>query len=306
MKIKIIISLVIVFSFSISVSAQSEKEKRIKENRQIMSLPAKQTATNFTEQQPNNLDIANSIDRKDLVKPPLTSHDTLTLPEKTWSKADQLNTQLQSYAARETQLNKLNGIGYQRAGTMALSKSSDVYGINLLDEHPDMLTTRSGALGLSYNIENWSIQVETEINRYMTAFQTIASDGSLSNRVFNQFGVSGALTYFFSPQVSATIFGSYYNKNPYFYMGAFPFVNTSRYGGYLWISKGKIGMKLGMERYYDSFQCRWYMQPIVTPVLHISKHFDMELPVGSLFREGADQILHHHKGGPMIMPEGFH
>lgn len=306
MKIKIIISLVIVFSFSISVSAQSEKEKKIKENRQIMSLPTRQTATNFTEQQPNNLDIANSTDRKDLVKSPLTSHDTLTLSEKTWSEADQLNTQLQGYAAREAQLNKLNGIGYQRVGTIALSKSAAVYGINLLDEHPDMLTTRSGALGLSYNIENWSIQAEAETNRYMTAFQTIAPDGSLNNRVFNQFGISGALTYSFSPQVSATIFGSYYNKNPYFYMSAFPFVNTSRYGGYLWINKGKMGMKLGMERYYDSFQCRWHMQPIVTPVFHISKHFDMELPVGSLVREGTDQILHHHKRGPMIMPERFH
>lgn len=121
--------------------------------------------------------------------------------------------------------------------------------------------------------------------------------------IHTQYGVHGSLTYRFSQGVSATIFGEYYNSTPWFYMATFPYVNTSRYGGYVTLTGRRAGAKLGAERYYDPFVRKWEMRPIVTPFMRVGKRVVIELQMGGLLQESAGRLIHgRHSNSPIIMP----
>lgn len=176
---------------------------------------------------------------------------------------------------------------------MNLGKLS-VEGCREREEHPNLLTTQRLNVDASYSAGNLSLTMGGVVNRYYSV------------GVVTQYGVHGFLSYRFSPYVSATIFGDYYSRNPWFYMATFPYVNTSRYGGYVTIHGDRVGTHLGVERYYDSFVRRWETRPIVTPYFRVSKKVRIELPFGGLLKEGVDRLVHGRRSnGPMIMPRGF-
>lgn len=53
----------------------------------------------------------------------------------------------------------------------------------------------------------------------------------------------------------------------------------------------KTGIKLGVQRHYDSFQRQWKMEPIITPRIKIGKKIILELPVGPLVQKSAEGLL---------------
>lgn len=155
----------------------------------------------------------------------------------------------------------------------------------------NMLGVRSAALTLGWQSGGLSVEARLIANRY-------AEMG-----VTNQFGVSGQLEYRLSPHWSVGAWGAYYGNNPYFSMAAFPFVETSSYGGWVKYSDGRFGLKLGAQRYYDPFQRQWKTDPIVTPSFKIGRKFVMELPVGPLVRESLETLFKKgSNNGPTIMP----
>ncbi|MGI6222761.1 MAG: hypothetical protein ACOYJG_04065 [Prevotella sp.] len=234
------------------------------------------------------------------VQPIKTAIDSVAFFNNTSAVTKDLNPMLQGYAAQEAYYNELNGIGFHRQGMYQFFEGMSVYAGSMMDEHPNLLTTRSMNFGLYGEFGNWDFTAAVEVNRYMSAWPA-----SYYNHVTNQYGIAGSLTYHFNPEWSATIFGAFYNRNPYFNMASFPYVNTSRFGGFLRYDNGKVGMKMGMERYYDAFSKSWHNEPIVTPVWHVSKKFDVELPLGDLVRRGLQNIFDHDNRGPMIIPNGW-
>lgn len=155
----------------------------------------------------------------------------------------------------------------------------------------NMLGVRSASLALGWQSGGLSVEARLIANRY-------AEMG-----VTNQFGVSGQLEYRLSPHWSVGAWGAYYGNNPYFSMAAFPFVETSSYGGWVKYSDGRFGLKLGAQRYYDPFQRQWKTDPIVTPSFKIGRKFVMELPVGPLVRESLETLFKKNSNnGPTIMP----
>lgn len=177
---------------------------------------------------------------------------------------------------------------------------NNVFGINNLgvysasseDLYPHLLDRRNAAFSLGFRSNGFYISAGLVANRYET------------RTVTTQFGVNGLLEYRFSPHWSMAVFGALYNRNPYFSMATYPFVETSEYGGWVRYEGDRFGIKLGTRRYYDSFQRRWHMEPIVTPSVKLGKKFVLELPVGPLVQKSMEKLLRKdRRDGSIIMPD---
>ena len=178
---------------------------------------------------------------------------------------------------------------YMLKGDLFGAKNLGLYASSSRNTYINLLDTRSVEFFLNYQNNNLSLHTGVVANQYETL------------GVRTQFGISGALEYHFSPQWSVGVFGNIYNNTPYFSMAAFPFVETSSYGGWVKYDQGRIALKLGARNYYDGFQRRWRMEPIVTPSVKIGNKFFIELPVGPLLENLLKKSPH---SAPTIMPDG--
>lgn len=121
--------------------------------------------------------------------------------------------------------------------------------------------------------------------------------GLIANRylyhrgIISQYGISGQIAYSFNPNLSATIFGTYYNTNPFISMAAFPFVPTTSYGGYMTVGNNSFYMNLGVERRYNTFERKMETVPIISPAFKISNKVTVELPLGDLVKHVVEDIL---------------
>ncbi len=181
---------------------------------------------------------------------------------------------------------------YRLSGNNLLGvKNLGLYATSSEDTYLNLLKSRSAAFMLDYQKGNFRIKTGLVANQYATLGTT------------TQFGVNGVLEYKLSQHWSLVAFGTLYNRNPYFSMAAFPFVETSSYGGLIKYEGGKMGMKLGARRYYDAFQRRWKTEPIITPSIKVGKKMTFELPVGPLVQKSLEKLLRKEtNNGPIIMP----
>jgi len=149
-------------------------------------------------------------------------------------------------------------------------------------KHPFLLTSRSVSLGFSGHTD----RLYYNVNALATNYATMPAGN------FYQYGVSGIARYQLSDIVSLTAFGQWYNIDPRISMAAYPFVNTSRYGGYVTIMNddSRVGVDLGAQRYMDPMTGRWEMAPIVTPKLRIGDNVMISLPVGGAIKNGIDRM----------------
>lgn len=170
----------------------------------------------------------------------------------------------------------------------------DRYGISAVstkNHYPYLLFSNSATFAHTFQEDNLSLTTRIIANRYET------------NHVTAQFGISGYLEYRLSQHWSMAIWGTLYNRNPYFSLATYPFVETSSYGGWLKYEREKFSIKLGTRRYYDSFRRQWRTEPIVTPSIKFGKKFVMDLPIGPLIQKSMEKILKKNRNnGPMIMP----
>lgn len=121
--------------------------------------------------------------------------------------------------------------------------------------------------------------------------------GLIANRyhfyrgIISQYGISGQIVYSFNPNLSATIFGTYYNSNPFISMAAFPFVPTTSYGGYMTVGNNSFYMNLGVERRYNTFERKMETVPIISPAFKISNKVTFELPLGDLVKHVVEDVI---------------
>ena len=122
--------------------------------------------------------------------------------------------------------------------------------------------------------------------------------GLIANRyhyyrgIISQYGISGQIVYSFNPNLSATIFGTYYNTNPFISMAAFPFVPTTSYGGYMTVgNNNNFYMNIGVERRYNTFEHKMETVPIISPAFKISNKVTVELPLGDLVKHVVEDVV---------------
>lgn len=171
----------------------------------------------------------------------------------------------------------------ENSGTLATWMGFGLMGRGTYGEHPYLLVNNGAALGLSRDFGKLSFNVYGSVNLYS---YELARD--------RQFGIDGNISYAFNDHVSATAFGQFYDKVPYYSMAAYPFVNTQRFGGFVTVSAERVGVDLGVERYYDPFVRQWVTQPIVTPKIKLGESVYIGIPVGGAIKAGSDMIMHKH------------
>ena len=148
-----------------------------------------------------------------------------------------------------------------------------------------LMDVQSVSGGVQYSLGTMTMYGALEANRYL-----------YYGRVVTQYGVSGQLSYNFNPNLALTVFGTYYNTNPFFSMAAFPFVPTTSYGGYMTVGSRSFYVNLGVERRFNAFEHKMETVPIITPAFKISNKVTIELPLGDLTKHLIEEIL--IKSGP--------
>lgn len=169
--------------------------------------------------------------------------------------------------------------------SMEVSKNMRLTATGAYRSYIGLMDVQSVSGGVQYSLGAMTVQGALAANRYL-----------YYGRVFTQYGVSGQLSYSFNPNLALTVFGTYYNTNPFFSMAAFPFVPTTSYGGYMTVGNRSFYVNLGVERRFNAFEHKMETVPIITPAFKISNKVTIELPLGDLTRHIVEEIL--IKSGP--------
>lgn len=169
--------------------------------------------------------------------------------------------------------------------SMEVSKNLRLTAMGAYRSYIGLMDVQSVSGGVQYSLGAMNVQGALAANRYL-----------YYGRVFSQYGVSGQLSYSFNPNFALTVFGTYYNTNPFFSMAAFPFVPTTSYGGYMTVGSRSFYVNLGVERRFNAFEHKMETVPIITPAFKISNKVTIELPLGDLTRHIVEEIL--IKSGP--------
>lgn len=169
--------------------------------------------------------------------------------------------------------------------SMEVSKNMRLTATGAYRSYIGLMDVQSVSGGVQYSLGAMTVQGALAANRYL-----------YYGRVFTQYGVSGQLSYSFNPNLALTVFGTYYNTNPFFSMAAFPFVPTTSYGGYMTVGNRSFYVNLGVERRFNAFEHKMETVPIITPAFKISNKVTIELPLGDLTKHLIEEIL--IKSGP--------
>lgn len=169
--------------------------------------------------------------------------------------------------------------------SMEVSKNLRLTATGAYRSYIGLMDVQSVSGGVQYSLGAMTVQGALAANRYL-----------YYGRVFTQYGVSGQLSYSFNPNLALTIFGTYYNTNPFFSVAAFPFVPTTSYGGYMTVGSRSFYVNLGVERRFNAFEHKMETVPIITPAFKISNKVTIELPLGDLTKHLIEEIL--IKSGP--------
>ena len=171
------------------------------------------------------------------------------------------------------------------ATSMEVSKNLRLTATGAYRSYIGLMDVQSVSGGVQYSLGAMAMQGALEANRYL-----------YYGCIVTQYGVSGQLSYSFNPNLALTVFGTYYNMNPFFSMAAFPFVPTTSYGGYMTVGNRSFYVNLGVERRFNAFEHKMETVPIITPAFKISNKVTIELPLGDLTRHIVEEIL--IKSGP--------
>ena len=168
-----------------------------------------------------------------------------------------------------------------------------ISGTKVYNEMPALLISRSSAFGIGGRSGNLIYAASVSAAHYGTMYGA-----------FNQFGIDARATYLISDRVSATVFGRLYDKSPYLGMAVYPYINTSRFGGFMTFMGDNVGVDLGVERYFDPFCAQWVTAPIVTPKFRIGSNAFIEIPVGGMIRASMGQGMPPGPPPPPPAPRG--
>ena len=169
-----------------------------------------------------------------------------------------------------------------RSGSMSMKISKDLKftAIGTYRSYIGLMDVQSVSGNMQYSFGAINMQGALIANRY-----------HYHRGIISQYGISGQIVYSFNPNLSATIFGTYYNTNPFISMAAFPFVPTTSYGGYMTVGNNSFYMNLGVERRYNTFERKMETVPIISPAFKISNKVTVELPLGDLVKHVVEDIL---------------
>ena len=159
------------------------------------------------------------------------------------------------------------------------------------------------------NIATGSISLFQDFERFSIAGSITGAKYHLDNRLYNNYGISGQLSYRLNDRLTLNAFGSYQqNGGLYHSMATMPYLSRSSYGATMGVQvSDNFSMEMGAQRYYDPYSHKWMTVPILIPQLNINgSKFGVD--VGGLLFQILHSLLHdyteHGQFGPANTPVG--
>ncbi len=143
---------------------------------------------------------------------------------------------------------------------------------------PGLMHIYNGGIGISQNHEKISLYLGVEANKY-----------GFYQGLHTQYGITGNLSYYLSPHITFTAYGTYYFGAPPTMSGGLPmlpgmlgYYQRSTFGGYLnYRINDKYGVLVGGQAVQQTGTQKYQFEPVVTPYFKIGKVV-IGLPVGQI------------------------
>lgn len=177
---------------------------------------------------------------------------------------------------------------YSNSGLLGVAAGISFIGSGSYNEHPYLLTSRSASFGLSRDFGQLGMIMGMSATNYV----------GMDMPSFYQYGVNMQLEYRMSDVMSVVAFGQYYNNVPFVTMANYPFINTSRYGGYVSLTGDRVGIDLGAQRYFDPVSRQWETVPIITPKFKVNDNLSIGVSVGGMVKNGVERMSQRNQPLP--------
>lgn len=126
---------------------------------------------------------------------------------------------------------------YNVGGVVAAWNGGVLFGSGSLTSMPALMSMQSATLGAVQNAGNFTFTASVSADRaavWRTAGAYPAAAGGMSTLTGGTYYTfAGSMTYRFSDNVSATVFGRYSTNRSFYSMASMPYLGGSGYGGYL-------------------------------------------------------------------------
>lgn len=160
---------------------------------------------------------------------------------------------------------------------------------------PGLMYIDNGAIGVYQNYENISLYLGVEANKY-----------GFYQGIHTQYGLTGNISYHFSPHLSFTAYGTYYFGAPPIINGGLPmspgmmgYYQRSTFGGYMnYRINDKFGILVGGQAVQHTRTNKYQFEPVVTPYFKVGKVI-IGLPVGQILNGFIrEQIVRRRSSKP--------
>ena len=178
------------------------------------------------------------------------------------------------------------------AGSIATWQGGGVFASSSMNTFPGMGNIATGSVSLFQDFGRFSITGSITGTKY-----------HLDNRLYNNYGVSGQLSYRLNDRLTLNAFGSYqHGGGLYHSMAAMPYMARSNYGATIGVQMSdKFSMEMGAQRYYDPYSHKWITMPILIPQININGS-KFGIDVGGLLFQVLHSLLHDYTGGQQYGP----
>lgn len=177
---------------------------------------------------------------------------------------------------------------YSTSGILKQFTNATLFGSGGQTSLPGMGRINEASLGYQQEL-NQKLALQLSMN---------AMKMNMTHFAGQSFSASGALIYQASERVAFKVFGSYDIGNSYG-------MSTHSYGATMSLDMSRrLGMEMGVQRYYDAMRGRWETVPVVIPYYNFDK-FKLGFDVGGLLYEILREVIFEKKdrgGGPTIRP----
>ena len=165
-----------------------------------------------------------------------------------------------------------------------------IYGIGSTDVMPGLGNFNSATVGITQHLGRFTVTGALSGYKY-----------HINRNLYNDFGISGSVSYQIDPHFTISVFGNYSSGNVYDSPAAMPYVNFSCFGGSIrYQASETFGMELGVRRVFDPNLNRWQTIPIVTPTVNIG-NCAFGIDVGGLLHSiiNSGNYDHHDYRSPI-------
>lgn len=150
-------------------------------------------------------------------------------------------------------------MSFYNSGRLSTWDGGAAYGIGSADGLPGLGNFRSASVGIVQQFGRFAVNGTLSGYKY-----------HLNRTLYNDFGISGYVSYQLNPHFAVNVFGNYSTNNVFDSPAAMPYVNFSCFGGSVRYSTGEtFGVELGVRRVFDPLLNRWQTVPVVAPTVKI-------------------------------------